>query len=236
MAHSINYHTLRVPKETAHVNYLASKFRTLRLHALQTSPNSFAAAYADEVTLPLLAWTRRLEQTGKEIFICKATPMNRSPTANDNDGDLDLLLLGEWIGMFTLCGPTPLSGFYLPLSGHTPGPEASETRWHMTALYTSPAHRGRGLAKKLIDASMRFARDYSGSLGPEVRTRLRLVVHPNNVVVKGLYGGLGFEDAGRCTLLEAYVASGEGKLVPVEGERDPGKWDDRIGVCMECLI
>jgi len=93
MALPINYHTLHIPKETAHVNYLASKFRTLRLHALQTSPNACAAAYADEVTLPLSAWTCRLEQTGKEIFICTATPTNPSPTADDNNDDLDLLLL-----------------------------------------------------------------------------------------------------------------------------------------------
>jgi len=120
--------------------------------------------------------------------------------------------------MFTLCGPAPLHTFYLPLSGHTPGPEHSETRWHMTALYISPAHRGRGLAKKLIDTSMKFAQEYSATLGPEVRARLRLVVDPDNVAVKGVYGAR----VRRCGEVHAFggVCCEWGGGVSSRGERE----------------
>jgi len=59
MALSLKYNTIHIPEETAHLNELASKFRSLKLHALQTSPKSFAAAFADEVALAQSAWTRR---------------------------------------------------------------------------------------------------------------------------------------------------------------------------------
>ena len=44
--------------------------------------------------------------------------------------------------------------------------------------------------------------------------RLRIMIHPDDLVVKKLYSSMGFFDAGSVTLAEAYTSTGDAFLVP----------------------
>lgn len=83
----------------------------------------------------------------------------------------------------------------------------------MTAVYNSPVHRGKGIANMLIQSAM----DFAGKEGERVQCRVRIMIHPSNVAVKRLYEGLGFVDAGNCTLAEAYVSNGDREMLPLDG-------------------
>jgi hypothetical protein len=82
----------------------------------------------------------------------------------------------------------------------------------------------------LINGALEFAAKKSG--GRESRTRI--MIHPRNIVVKKLYEGLGFVDAGNCTLAEAYISNGDANMLPLDGgASDPGKYLNRLGIIME---
>ncbi len=65
------------------------------------------------------------------------------------------------------------------------------------------------------------------------RSRVRIMIHPRNIVVKKLYEGLGFVDAGNCTLAEAYLSNGDAEMLPADGGlSDPEKYHSRQGIIM----
>lgn len=70
---------------------------------------------------------------------------------------------------------------------------------------------------------MQAALDYATEVSErneQQQARIRIAVHPKNVIFKGLYEGLlelGFEDAGRCTYAEAVTANGDAYLLPADG-------------------
>lgn len=98
-----------------------------------------------------------------------------------------------------------------------PGPDEEETRWQLTSLFIPPAHRGKGLAKSITFAAIHFGvvqdgistgrstgvlnadsiplhkqamQPETGSVKQEEKkktTRFRLIVHPNNKDVVGMY-------------------------------------------------
>ncbi|KAF2843010.1 hypothetical protein M501DRAFT_985165 [Patellaria atrata CBS 101060] len=222
---NVTFSTIRIPKGTPHIESLAEQFKDFKLTALQASPEAFAAKFEDENLLPTAVWVKRLTTPGHQIFIALATH-------DAEEDDVTKLLKGSWIGMFTLIGPVPYDEFIWPESGAPlPGSDGTETRWQMTALYTNPDYRGKGIAKKLINTAIDFGQEYSQTLGPGVKTRFRLFVHPNNTVVLKMYEGMGFVDAGKVTLAEAFIAVGEADLIPKDP--DPAVWHLRAGYGME---
>ena len=66
----------------------------------------------------------------------------------------------------------------------------------------------------LIQAAIDFTVEESVSV---TQTRMRIMIHPDNVLVKQLYGVIGFVDAGKCTYAEAAVANGDAQLLPADG-------------------
>jgi GNAT superfamily N-acetyltransferase len=100
----------------------------------------------------------------------------------------------------------------------------------MTAVFNAPEHRGKGIAKKLIHGALEYAAKESKGRG----SRTRIMIHPRNIVVKKLYEGLGFVDAGKCTLAEAYISNGDANLLPLDGgTSDPEKYLNKFGMIME---
>jgi len=151
--------------------------------------------------------------------------------ASDTSSELQTIDRGDWIGSATLIGPIIKEAYELRESG---GPEIGgddvETRWQMTAVFNAPQHRGKGIAKMLINGALELAA--KESKGREYRTRI--MIHPRNVVVKKLYEGLGFVDAGKCTLAEAYISNGDANMLPLDGgTSDPEKYLNRLGTVME---
>ncbi len=62
------------------------------------------------------------------------------------------------------------------------------------------------------------------------------MIHPDNFAVRKLYDGLGFEEAGNCTLAEAYLSTGDEEMLPEDkGKSNPEKYLRRSGLIMEML-
>ncbi len=62
------------------------------------------------------------------------------------------------------------------------------------------------------------------------------MIHPDNIAVKRPYEGLGFVDAGKCTLAEAYRSNGVTTMLPPDdGVSNPEKYHSRRGIIMECV-
>lgn len=100
----------------------------------------------------------------------------------------------------------------------------------MTAVFNAPEHRGKGIAKLLVLGAMGYVTEMSASKA----SRLRIMIKPTNALVKTMYSRLGFVDAGKMTLAEAYNANMETDMFPVDGgASNPGKYHSRMGLIME---
>jgi GNAT superfamily N-acetyltransferase len=237
------YDTIRLPKDADDItlNALATKFCAFKLQALKVAPEAFPAKFDTESRLPQSTWLSRITEPSTTILICVATEEykdEKEPSAS-GDRQLRVLLDGEWRGTFTMIGPISRDDYIFPNSGQPePGPEGSETRWQLTTLFTLPAYRGHGIAKRLIEGAIAFgnlASDEMGrASGRDVRTRIRLVVHPDNTVVVKMYEKFGFVDSARMTVAEACTANGAADAVPKNADSE--KWHSRFGVAMEILV
>lgn len=234
----LTYTVLRIPTQSTRLSELVNKLRDTRLAALQAEPGGFAVKYEDEILHHASVWLRRLTGPLTEILVCVAT----IEPLKDGDEDEDTLLKGDWVGLATLNGPIPYSAYQLPESGQpvSERPEL-ETRWHMCNLYTSQAHRGRGLAKRLINASIASAQEHTRNLegGANMKARIRLFCNPSKAHVVGLYKGIGFSEAGLCTLREAFIANGDESLIPDDiGDSEESRytWLRRYGLAMERVV
>jgi GNAT superfamily N-acetyltransferase len=205
--------------------FLAGKFASLRLSALTVSAPAFSSTFEIESAFKASDWIERLQRPLVHYVIAVAYAPNTKPEQQTIDA-------GDWIGSATLIGPITKEAYEIPESG---GPEIGrddvETRWQMTAVFNIPMHRGKGIAKILISAALEFAGNESGK---QQKSRTRIMIHPRNIAVKKLYEGLGFVDAGKCTLAEAYLSNGDANMLPLDGgASDPGKYHLRQGIIME---
>lgn len=225
---SYTYRVHRIPvNDPATLPFLAGKYSAIRLAALTTEVNSFSSTFERESTLTASQWIERLQRPLVHNFVAVAYPID-TPLSSQ------ILESGDWIGCGVLIGPTPRSKFQLLDSGGSAvGPDETESKWHMTCVYNSPAHRGRGIAKNLIRAALDFSEQ-----GLEVgnRSRVRIMADPSKTLLKALYAGLGFTDNGKTTLAEAYVANGQSELLPADGgSSNPEKYHSRRGIIMEWI-
>jgi ribosomal protein S18 acetylase RimI-like enzyme len=229
----ITYTILPIPRTSPHLAELVQKFKAAKLAALLAEPTGFAVKHADEVLHPLSVWESRLAPPST-VLICVATP------AENTGQEKDVLLEGDWVGMATIRGPLRWETYYLPESGQ-PIPEqpARETYWHLCNIYTSPSHRGQGLAKKIVHAAVASARSRTSDSGDAKIARVRLFFDSAKEYLKVLYRGLGFEEAGMCTTREAFVANGDAELVPRDtkgSEELRWRWERRYGQAMERIV
>jgi len=205
--------------------FLAGKFASLRLSALTVSAPAFSSTFEIESVFTASDWIVRLQRPLVHYLIAVAYAPDTKPEKQTIDA-------GDWIGSATLIGPISKEAYELSESG---GPEIgaddTETRWQMTAVFNAPLHRGKGIAKLLINGALEFA---AKEAGRERESRTRIMIHPRNIVVKKLYEGLGFVDAGNCTLAEAYISNGDANMLPLDGgASDPEKYLSRLGIVME---
>ena len=210
--------------DPALLSFLAGKFAALRLSALTVSAAAFSSTFAVESAFTAPQWIGRLKRPQVHTFIAVAY----APSTRPDEQTIDA---GDWVGSATLFGPFPKAKYELTESG---GPEIggddAESKWQMAAVYNSPEHRGKGVAKMLIKGAI----DFAAVAGEGKKTRMRIMIHPNNIVVKKLYDGLEFVEAGKCTLAEAYISNGDEEMVPADGGKsEPQKYWTRAGIIME---
>jgi GNAT superfamily N-acetyltransferase len=216
------YRVHRLPKEDpVLLAFLAGKYAALRLNALVIAKSAFASNFELESTFPAPYWSSRLSAPRVEYFIAVAyapgTPLEKQTIDR-----------GDFVGNATLLGPFPKHEYELLESGGPEiGSDEEENKWQLSAVYANPSHRGRGIGKMLIVAPFEYATQQSGGK----KTRVRAIVHPNNVTAKGLYLKLGYMDAGKCTLEEAYITGGDAEWIPEK--KDPVHWNTRAGLVTE---
>lgn len=105
----------------------------------------------------------------------------------------------------------------------------------MIALYSSPEHRNKGVARMLIQGAIDSAKKEAAQEGKE-KVRIRIFMHPDDSTVKNLYDSVGFVEVGLCTFSEALVQNGDAESFPAdEGVSDPERWLIRIGLDMEWI-
>ncbi|KAJ7119827.1 hypothetical protein C8R44DRAFT_788919 [Mycena epipterygia] len=186
--------------------WLAQKYATLRLEALLTSPNAFASTHAIESQFTAAEWGERIWRDDAVVLVCVAHLVPQ-----DAESEQASPLAGNWVGSAILRGPLPAEEYALaPESGAPPiGSDDEETRWQMTAVFASAAHRGHRLGKMLIQAGKDYAMVQTAKLLAPAKVRLRVMIHPDNLAVLALYSGTGFVDAGRGTGQEAYRTNGD---------------------------
>jgi ribosomal protein S18 acetylase RimI-like enzyme len=215
MAYTYKIHRLD-PTQTDILPFLAGKHSSLRLSALQVSSDAFGSTFEVESSWPASRWIKRLQRPTVNTFIAVAY----SPSTSLGLQTIDS---GDAIGSATLLGPFAKEDYELRESG---GPEIGddnvESKWHMTAVFNSPNHRGKGVAKMLIQAAVDFAEKEAGE---GRKSRVRIMIKPTNFVVKKLYEALGFVDAGRCTLGKPNLLV----LTPLK------RWLKTLGACLVTL-
>lgn len=211
----MQYRFIKVDRDGPSLRASAAKYKALRLEALRQSPTSFSSTLKTESQFPDDVWVSRLQDPEKETFVCVAT---------SEDGQ------DEWVGQVTLRGPLPAAEF-LPPDGSGQPPIAAdneEEKWQMLSLYTLPSHRGKKLGSRLCESAFEFLKFREGSDTP--RIVVRIMVKPENVATLRLYGGLGFQNAGKCTLEEALRANGDADLIPCGALDD--HYTARTGIVM----
>ena len=252
------YNTLLIPPYSSlppnTLTPLAQKLRTFKLHALLSDPNAFSQSYAAESQLPISAWEARVSNPVFRIVVCIVDSGEAREFGDKNGKDeagmkeipedvVKALLASDWAGTFTLVGPVSLDAWVYPMSGQPKtGSDEEEKRWHLTSLFVLPEHRGRGLAAKLTIAAVQAGSSISqsspspveGKQGARRTTRFRLIVHPKNKPVVGLYEKLGFVVGGLYTQREAMMAMGDAAGIPENAEEE--KWNTRLAIGMERIV
>lgn len=111
-------------------------------------------------------------------------------------------------------GPIPKSEYlFRGADARAVGDDGEESKWHCTALYCSPAVRGKGVGRRLVNARIACAQAESTT----TRVRVRVLVHPQNPQVRAPLKARGFADVGTCAAVEAIPASGDDMLLPADG-------------------
>jgi hypothetical protein len=138
---------------------------------------------------------------------------------------------GEWVGVYHLIGPIPLSEWTWPNIGNL-RPDTEETRWHIFGAYVKPAHRKvqPSLTKLLVQAVKRhITAETIRILGPQtlekgrsivwMRLRTAVVVSNQNLVLH--HRKLGGQLAGYVTYDAAGAASENGYAIePPAADKD----------------
>lgn len=185
MAHTV----LRIDRSDTDFPALVSKYKALRLSALQQTPSAFSSTYEAESKLSDHDWMARLRNPSKDTFVVV-----------DSDG--------EWVAQVTVYGPVSAEAYTLPREAGQPpvAPDEDEEKWQMLSLYVLPTHRGKGVAKLLCREAIEHLRSLRHTAP---RIRVRTMIAPDNQAACKLFGSLGFSDAGLCTLAEGLRSNGE---------------------------
>jgi GNAT superfamily N-acetyltransferase len=117
----------------------------------QSRPGSFVQLYDVEALRPVSSWQSFIDRYITSHVCVLSEGAVLSPE--------DALLRGEWVGYAAIRRPVAVEDYYPSpdMAQWVPDHPVVETRWHTYDLYTSPTHRGRGVAKKLWEAMLAIA-------------------------------------------------------------------------------
>ncbi|KAJ7709552.1 acyl-CoA N-acyltransferase [Mycena rosella] len=156
------YHIFSIPVPVSEEH--VDKYRELRLLALTTNPEAFGSKYEDNVDKTRAQWRAMID-----------TPERFTAVAR-------VLSTGEWAGMASILTPE-MAGQHTGDTG--PNPHL------LVGMWVRPAHRRKGLGKRLIGAGIEWVRTRTEGM-PDKKRQVTLEVHRHNESAKALYDGLGF--------------------------------------------
>lgn len=146
-----------------------NKYRTIRLLALQTNPETFGSTYEREAAFTNEQWFDRLK-----------SPLRRTIIAQNAESD--------WVGLVAILAPNALEGLSLP----TP----LDCSFPVFGMWVHPASRGRGVGRRLMEESLRWAEDWVQSNALK-ESYVVLEVYEENEAAKKLYMSMMFKEGER---------------------------------------
>lgn len=141
-------------------------FRTLRLEALATSPDSFGSNVSREEAFPMEVWEERTSRTAfafELVTLPGSAPGDKSTLHERAVG----MVAYHWVEQ----GEAPLA--------------------HLVGLWVHPEHRGKGLGSALVEWVVEQVFS-SGAVSAEQGRKLQLGVGERNDEVISMYERLGF--------------------------------------------
>ncbi len=156
----------------------SSRLKALRLKSLKSDPNSWIAVFEDEVDQDEDFWLKRLK-TPKAVHLILAQD---GPERDDVDETTSTFLKTQWAGFVVIVMPEH--------NARDGKPSSSE--YVMSALYVDADFRGRGLGKRLVQATLETVKNAAleaGIANPFCTTAVR---HGNARALQ-LYQTLGFQ-------------------------------------------
>lgn len=200
------YEIIRLPKTHSEEDVwrsLVLRQKEFRLGALKASPQSFESTYARENTYDYSHWDERLKNKCSETIIAiQAAVLSIDALQRD------------WVATLVLKGPLDDHDSHDPLVAHIQGVTStvvatisdstsnidfvngsSETHlmphFMLHALYVSPAVRGAGLGKRLINSALIRAEEVARESGAK-SVRVTLIVDYHNKIARNMYQRCGF--------------------------------------------
>jgi GNAT superfamily N-acetyltransferase len=165
-------------------NESVENFKALRLTSLKTDPSSFTSTYEGEIAFTPEIWMKRLASPFKRTFIASVKDDEESTSET-------------WIGLVSILGPYELIPAMLePFERAGVGAD-----WNMymgVGMWVHPEHRGRGLAIRLVQEGLEWARanvDPKDNSTEGRRDKMVLLqVGDHNASGRALYQKAGFTD------------------------------------------
>ncbi|KAL4989603.1 hypothetical protein BDW68DRAFT_156229 [Aspergillus falconensis] len=201
---------IQIPKQYSTTEFLAkivSRYKALRLTALQRSPESFTSTYAREVQFDDETWTSRVFNPLGAIFIALSPDTTAENVCIRPDDDQSMLIGRPWLGKLTLMGPVlfPVNDekatrapwelftdidFKRAAEEATSIPAGSNVVYVLFGMYVLPEARGAGNGQRLLEAAIR-AVDME-SKEKKVNGTVIILVARENEKAKRLYERVGF--------------------------------------------
>lgn len=186
---------------------LVTKYKTLRLSALQLEPTAFSSTYDREKQFSHETWVSRVQNSQGTTYIALNSSQSE-PTSTDQeqrkDNQLQQLLENEWVGQITLLGPEVLVDQnerekpWMPFLGGWDKERRRLTGFDMDrrqrrsdaymvmGMFVMPNWRGRGVGRRLIEEALR------GICSEKTAVVVVAMAEQDNHTARRLYDGCGF--------------------------------------------
>ncbi|KAI0640555.1 hypothetical protein C8Q79DRAFT_1015086 [Trametes meyenii] len=172
------------------------RYRELRLTSLRTDPDHFLSTYDQEEKYTEETWRGLLDGGGKATFVVRTSSGVGDGQDDQKRGDDKADDEESFVGSIVVVAGRVLTGVPIPAAAN------KDTDYFLVALWVSPKHRRKGLARRLVDISLSWAvedaRRHDATMGSSIRTQAEvfLLVAMSNTVAQDMYKAMGFETVG----------------------------------------
>jgi GNAT superfamily N-acetyltransferase len=170
---------------------LIERYKAYRLLSLQLSPLAFGSYYEREAAFPRETWLGRLTGPACNNLVAVA---GEPPEGPETDS-IAPLFNQEWLGSLLLRGPFDKEGvlaefgeYFGDSTPKTVG-EGINSYFGLYAMYVLPTARGMGVGVGIVE----YAKQEAVRMSNGARTRVILMLDPENPAARRTYAKAGFE-------------------------------------------